>query len=167
MISRIALSALLALAIASPLSAWAEPLKPVGQAVYKWGFFKIYTAELKAPDGRFEWRKPFALSLTYARSLKGASIANASIEEMARLTGRQKSDFEHYRVQLNLCFPDVSKGDVITGFSTTNNETRFEFNGETTCLITDPDFKEAFFNIWLAENARYSSEAAALLGRTG
>lgn len=43
-------------------------LQPVGQGTFSWLGLRIYDAALWAPDGRFDFSRPFALVVRYARA---------------------------------------------------------------------------------------------------
>ena len=46
-------------------------------------------------------------------------------------------------------FPDVKKGDRITGVHLPPGTVRYFFNGRPIGDIADPEFARAFFGIWL------------------
>lgn len=151
----------------SPLPANAEvsQMDPVGAATYRWGPLRLYKAELFAPAGEFSWDSEFELRLSYKTSFSATTLANASLKEMARLSGAPISSFELLRESLVGCFADVRQGDVIIGRSTSENTAAFYFNGSELCSVQWPGFRRSFFGIWLSDDARYKREGERLIGR--
>ncbi len=118
----------------------------------KWGF-DIYDTkiwrQLNFDPGAYQ-NHPFAIELTYLRSLKGASIAEQSIKEIQNqidLSTQQEKNW--LNLILNI-FPDVSKGDRITGFNIPNKGTEFWLNEHKIGEVLDPIFSKYFFGIWLS-----------------
>ncbi|ACT59012.1 chalcone isomerase family protein [Hirschia baltica] len=140
-------------------------MKLVGTAKYYFGPFKLYDAALLSEDGRYSKENRFDLTLTYARDISATKLANASIIEMARLTGKTEEELEHLRSPLESCFGDVEKGVVITGQKLSADKTNFFKNGELTCQMQESDFSDAFFAIWLDPNGRYPSKTSSLIGK--
>lgn len=153
----------------SPLPANAEvsQMDPVGAATYRWGPLRLYKAELFAPAGEFSWDSEFELRLSYKTSFSATTLANASLKEMARLSGAPISSFEPLRESLVGCFADVRQGDVIIGRSTSENTAVFYFNGSELCSVQWSGFRRSFFGIWLSNDARYKREGERLRGRVG
>jgi len=136
----------------------------IGSARYKKAMFKLYDASLCSKSDSFEWDEPFALTLDYLRDFSSEMITDAGIHEMARFTGKEKTDFVELRPTLLKCFPDVDKGDQIVGFSEGPNTARFYHNGELACEVEWPEFRENFFGIWLGEETRAPRKAGLLKG---
>lgn len=135
----------------------------VGKATYWYGPIRLYEAELRTPSGTFDWQAPFELALTYQRDFKASDLARVSIKEMKRMGfAIQESQLKG---KLEACFADVSDGDTITGQSVDEDTAKFFLNGAERCTIKAPQFREAFFGIWLGEDARYGKAAERLLGK--
>jgi len=124
-------------------------LEELGAARYKKAIFKLYDASLCTPSNAFEWDNSFALSLDYLREFSGEMIADAGIHEMARFSGQDKEAYAELRPVLMTCFPDVEKGDQIIGVSEGPNSAKFYYNGEMSCDVEWPEFRNQFFGIWL------------------
>ena len=142
----------------------APAMQTVGAARYQLGPFKLYEAELRSRNGAFSWQEPFDLTLTYTRGFSARKLADVSVKEMARMTGRKESLLAPLRAKLTACFADVRKGDVIVGRSLSMNEAEFTYNGEPRCRIAWTDFRSDFFGIWLSDKARFEEQAARLKG---
>lgn len=122
----------------------------VGDASYEVLSVRLFNAELWAEGGSFSWERPFALSLTYERSARAATLLNRSIREMSQRGAGNARTLAPLRAQLARCLPDVARGDRITGVSTGANTARFYHNGAERCEVRWPGFRRYFFGIWLA-----------------
>ena len=137
-----------------------------GQGSLRFLGLPVYDAVLFAPaETRPEaiLRQPLALTLTYKMGFSGQSIAQRSIEEMQRLRRGNSSQHEAWLTRMQTVFPDVSRGDQLTGIHLPGQGARFFFNGRFVGQIDDPVFSEAFFSIWLDPETREPSLRQALL----
>ena len=96
--------------------------------------------------------KPFALKLTYHKSLKGTSISQRSVVEIKKLGFNDDDTINSWHKFMEKTFPNVHKGDVITGVYNRNKQTVFYYNNEEVGRISDPEFGYWFFGIWLHKN---------------
>ena len=94
---------------------------------------------------------PFALELTYLRSIKGIDIANQSIKEMQRLGAMSKSQESQWLLSMQSAFPNVQSGDRLCGLHQPSQRTRFFHNGALRTEIEDAAFAPYFFGIWLSD----------------
>ena len=137
-----------------------------GQGSLRFLGLAVYDAMLFAPaEARAEaiLRQPLALTLTYKMGFSGQSIAQRSIEEMQRLRRGNASQHETWLARMQTVFPDVARGDQLTGIHLPAQGARFFFNGRFVGQIDDPIFSEAFFSIWLDPETREPSLRQALL----
>jgi hypothetical protein len=137
----------------------------VGQAPYRVLTFHVFDAELWAERAAFSWERPFALSLTYQRSIPARAIVNRTITEMTQRGAGTAQSLEPLRTRLETCFADVRPGDRITGVSTGQNTARFYYNGARRCDVEWTGFRRDFFGIWL--DARGSQRALSTQLRGG
>ena len=150
-----------------PIDEYVSDALKVGEGRLVVYFFDVYDAELFAPEGLMTeaYDPPFALRLSYLRSIKGRQISERSQEEMedtGRYTPQQTA---RWAEEMNRIFPDVQKGDVLTGIYTAEGETLFYFNDTAQIgRIKDPLFGKAFFDIWLDENTTAPTLRRKLLG---
>jgi len=138
----------------------------IGQGSLRFLGLAVYDAVLFAPaETRPEavLRQPLALTLTYKMGFSGQSIAQRSIEEMQRLRRGNASQQEAWLARMQTVFPDVARGDQLTGIHLPAQGARFFFNGRFVGQIDDPIFSEAFFSIWLDPETREPSLRQALL----
>ncbi|QPG07126.1 chalcone isomerase family protein [Salinimonas marina] len=123
----------------------------VGEARFSYYFWDVYDATLYAPKGRWNGQPPYALKLTYLRDLKGKKIAQRSVKEMKKQGLKDATKLAQWRGQMQQIFPDVKENDVLIGIATSQQTTRFVYNGEVIGNIDDADFTQRFFDIWLSE----------------
>ena len=139
-------------------------LKPVGQVAYKKAVFHLYDISLCSSDKTFDWDNPFAITLDYKRKFSSELIVKATMVEMSRLSGREKDEFEPLRPIVDKCFPNVTKGDQITGVSLSEDKAKFYYNGKQSCEVEWAGFREDFFGIWLADESRAPRKSKVLRG---
>jgi hypothetical protein len=138
--------------------------KTVGQGILSFAFWDVYQATLYAPQGRWDPKGPFALSLEYYRDLKGADIAQRSIEEMKKQGFNEIATLAEWEKQMQVIFPDVKKGSVLSAVYNPEQGTSF-YDGETPIgTIAGRAFAQQFFGIWLAETTSEPDLRQALLG---
>jgi hypothetical protein len=135
----------------------------VGHATYEALSVRLFSAELWADGGAFAWDRPFALSLTYERSARASTLVNRSISEMTSRGAGSARTLAPLRARLTACFPNIARGDRITGVSTGPNTARFYYNGAQLCDVTWPNFSRHFFGIWLAGRDGRAAEISAQL----
>lgn len=128
----------------------------VGQGRFTWFGFHVYDGILFAPDGKYAPDQPLALELTYAHEIKGAKIAERSIDEIAGLGVGTEAECIAWLPLLMKIFPDVRENDRIAGIWT-GVKALFFHNGRPVGEITDVKLARAFFAIWL--DARTSAPA--------
>lgn len=136
----------------------------VGEARMRVMFWDVYDAQLYAPDGSWSPERPFALSLTYLRELKGEKIAERSIREIRQQGVDDEDALARWASELAAIIPDVATDDQIVGVADEQGRTRFYLDGEAIGEIADPAFTRAFFAIWLSEQTSAPELRAQLLG---
>jgi hypothetical protein len=173
---------LLALA-AAPLAAAASraPLPPelsaalpgarlLGEATLRWFGFHVYDIRLWA-DSATALARPeasrLALELRYARALEGAQIAERSLQEMQGIGEVPRERGERWLEAMRTIFPDVNKGDRITGLQMPGEAARFWVNGQSRGELRDAEFTRLFFGIWLSPRSSQPQLREALLGSKG
>jgi hypothetical protein len=127
----------------------------------------VYDARLWVGEGFVadRWAEhPLALELEYARTLYGRLIAERSLAEMKRVGGFSEEQGERWLAAMTQTFPDVAKGDRITGVQRPAETTRFFFNAAPRGDLRDAEFTRRFFGIWLAPQTSEPKLREALLG---
>jgi len=137
----------------------------VGQGRMRWFGLLLYDAALWVDGSQWQWDRPFALDIRYARDFSGEKLAEASAEEIKRLGSPMIDRLPAWREAMRRAFPDVRKGDVILGLYRPGVGAQFYHNGRPTALVQDADFARAFFSIWLDPRTREPRLRAALLGQ--
>lgn len=127
----------------------------------------IYDARLWAADGftadAFE-RHPIALELIYGRTLYGRLIAERSLDEMKRAGGFSEETGERWLASMKQIFPDVAKGERITGVQRPQEAARFFHNAALRGELRDAEFTRRFFGIWLSPQTSEPKLRQSLLG---
>lgn len=128
--------------------------------------FAVYDASLWVEPGfraqDYE-RHGFALDLLYQRDFSNADITRRSIDEMMRLAPLALERKQSWDAWLRSAFPDVHKGDRITGIHRPSAGATFLTNGRLTGRIDDPEFARLFFGIWLSPDTSEPALRQALL----
>lgn len=156
-----------ALAAAPPLDSLRHdgvPLRPLGEGRMRWFGLALYDATLWVPGTRLQWEQSFALDIRYARNFAGHRLAEASVDEIRRLGLADDDRLRRWGELMGRVFPDVRKGDRITGVYLPGVGAEFFHNGSSTGVIRDLDFARSFFSIWLDPRTREPKLRAALLG---
>lgn len=95
-------------------------------------------------------RQPLAIELEYARTLYGRLIAERSVTEMKKVGDPSPAQAEAWQAEMTKIFPDVAKGDRITGVQQPGEAARFFLNGQPRGELRDAAFAALFFGIWLS-----------------
>lgn len=142
----------------------AAPLREIGAGSLHWFGLHVYDARLAVAGERFDPAQPFALTLRYARDLSGDRIAEASIDEIRRLGFGTPADQRRWLEEMRSVFPDVRRGDELTGTSTPGRGVQFLLNGSPIGSVDEAEFARAFFAIWFDPRTRARDLRASLLG---
>ncbi|MGI4839266.1 MAG: chalcone isomerase family protein [Janthinobacterium lividum] len=131
----------------------------------KFGFL-VYTARLYTPADHLDDSTPFALELTYHRSIKGDALVDASINEIKRIQGSAVSaeQLQRWREQMQQSFVDVEEGSRLTGVFLPGQGAQFYVGDQLKSEIKDLTYAKAFFAIWLDPRSRDPDLRAQLLG---
>ncbi|SHM28531.1 chalcone isomerase family protein [Roseibium suaedae] len=136
----------------------------VGEGQMTFLGFAIFDAELYAPQGQYKPSAPFALKLTYLRSFKGTAIAAETAKQMRRQGMKDVAKLEVWTDQMNRIFPNVSKGQSLTGVRDRAGNTVFYSGSKAIGTIKDPEFTKRFFAIWLGQNTQNPDLRNRLVG---
>jgi len=165
-----------------PVAAQTPPLPPAisqaapglqvsGTGTYRWFGLQIYDATLWLPTvpasasqtTQPDWSHPLVLQLRYARTLRGADIAQRSVAEIEKLGLATPVQQQSWLAAMRALFPDVSDGSTLAGVHLPGRGARFFHNGQPLGDIDDPAFSRAFFSIWLHTGSSAPALRAALL----
>jgi len=124
----------------------------------------VYDGYYWSPTRGWSHDRPFALDLHYHRALDGAKIAERSVGEIAKLGYGNAEQRARWGEEMKRVFPNVRRGDRITGVNLPGGIVRYFFNGKSIGDIVDPDFARAFFGIWLDPKSSQLDFRQMLLG---
>ena len=150
------------------LTAALQGKQVVGNARLRvWGF-EVYDARLFASPG-FDsaqfGQQPFALELQYLRTFKGPDIAERSMDEMRELETIAPEQATQWQAAMSALFPDVKKGDRITGVHAPGRGAAFYLNDRLLGEVADERFSRLFFGIWLSPKTSQPALRETLLQR--
>lgn len=131
-----------------------QPALPSATGDFRFAGFLIYTAQLWSSRLPPSGDAPFALQLTYARSLSRDRLVWSSVDEMQRIASAHGATvpadtLARWRTDMSRAFVDVAAGDRITGVYLPGQGASFYAGERLTARIDDPAFARAFFSIWL------------------
>lgn len=138
-----------------------------GMGEMRWFGLRLYEARLWVRGAAYAPEQPFALILTYSRSIPAGRIVDASVDELRRLGTQDEAALARWRGYMQKAFPDVREGDSITGLYLPGQGVRFWFGDTLRAEIPDPVFARAFFDIWLDPRTREPALRERLLGLRG
>lgn len=154
-------------AVPPPIAQALPEPRIAGEGDLRWFGLRVYTAQLWVgrPGLRIDRlaAAPFALELRYATSLKGSAIAERSVQEIERMGYGDPARRTRWGDAMKRLFPDVARGDRLTGVHEPGRGARFFHNDRPLGAIEDVDFANAFFAIWLDERTVAPSLREALL----
>lgn len=108
-------------------------------------------------------KQPLAIELEYARTLYGRLIAERSVTEMKKVGEPSAAQAEAWQAEMTRLFPDVAKGDRLTGVQRPGEPSRFFLNGQLRGEVKDPAFGPLFFGIWLSPRSSEPALRQALI----
>jgi hypothetical protein len=128
--------------------------------------FRVYTARLLSAGKPLNADQPFALELTYHRTISRDDLVQASVDEIKRTSPTPVTDQQlvAWRAQMARAFVDVQEGMKITGVYIPGREARFYVGEKLQHVVQDPQFAKAFFDIWLSPKTRNPELREQLLG---
>lgn len=161
---------LLMLFSATASAGWQESLpnaRLLGSGEFSWFGFKVYNARLWGTALPLTAESPFALELTYRRTIRRDELVQTSLDEIQRLSGTAVSpeQLKDWQAQMQRAFVDVEPGQRITGLFLPGRGVQFFVDQRLQHVVDDEAFARAFFAIWLDPRTRNPQLRAQLLGR--
>ena len=148
----------------SQVLALAPNLKVQGGGELTFFGISVYDGYYWSPTRGWTQDGPYALDLHYHRALDGAKIAERSVSEIAKLGYGTREQRTRWGEEMRRMFPDVRRGDRLTGVNLPGGVVRYFHNGKSIGEIADPGFARAFFGIWLDPKTSESGFRQLLLG---
>lgn len=138
----------------------------IGQGPFCIFGFCLYDAQLWAEHPPQAFDEPFALLLTYRKTIKAQRLVDAGMGEIERLSQPPlpPATLIGWRKEMARAFKDVGPGDELCGVFLPGRGARFYANGLLTTEVDDPSFALAFFRIWLDPDTRAARLRKNLLG---
>ncbi|NIO40966.1 MAG: hypothetical protein GTO41_12775 [Burkholderiales bacterium] len=168
---------LLLLSLALPFASHAIPplpqtvadkipgLRLAGEGRLRWLGLHIYDAALWTREGSFSVRSEFALDIRYVRNVTSKRLVKTSVKEMRRLGFANRSRLNTWADEMARVFPDIRKGDRLTGVNLPGLGAEFYHNGRLIGFVADEKFAFAFFSIWLDPRTREPGLRESLFGQ--
>jgi hypothetical protein len=141
--------------------------RAVGTGRLKFWGFDVYDAVLWAGPGFRAGdfaSQPFALELSYLRSVSAQDIAKRSLEEINRVKPVEPEQAAQWQAALASAIPDVKRGDRVAGIYRPGVGVTFITNGRQTGEIRSAEFARLFFGIWLGPHTSQPALRQALIG---
>ncbi len=167
---RLAAGAVLSFCLAMPAPAQTLPAaglpgaREAGSGAFRYFGLLIYEAKLWISGTQFDPASPFALGLRYARNIKGARLADESVNQWQKMAYGADEKHPEWGAHMRRIFPDVKPGDELVGVNLAGKGVRFYFNGVPSGEIEDAAFARAFFAIWLDARTTEPALRSALIG---
>ena len=146
------------------IKAYVPEAETVGEGRLRVFFRDVYDARLVAPQGKLDTEQPFALELSYLMNVKGKKIAEYSIKQIKRQGEYDESQLQSWSETLKELFPDVAKGQRLTGIYTASGQSVFLTDDRVLGEVEDPKLSKAFFDIWISEQTSAPKLRKKLLG---
>jgi hypothetical protein len=148
----------------SQVLALAPNLKVQGGGELTFFGISVYDGYYWSPTRGWTQDGPFVLDLHYHRALDGTKIAERSVSEIAKLGYGTREQRARWGEEMRRMFPDVRRGDRLTGVNLPGGIVRYFHNGKAIGDIADPGFARAFFGIWLDPKTSEAGFRQLLLG---
>ena len=113
----------------------------------------VFDLELYAPGGRWAKDRPFGLSVTVLRPLKGQLMAKHATDEIRRNPTVPADRLTQWHAALASILTDLYPGQHAFVLRDDKSATRFFIEGHDLGSIPDPMFTDAFFEICLGPNS--------------
>lgn len=126
-------------------------LRPIGEARLRVLAWHVYDASLWGDSQAWAPDSTYALDIRYAIDVRGADLAAKSLEEMRRLGHRDAATLARWDEAMRRVFPDIRAGDRLVGVNLPGRGARFYGPDGLLGSVSDPEFAQAFFAIWLDE----------------
>lgn len=150
-------------------AAWRAMLpqaQPLGSGDLTWFGLRIYRASLWSASRPFDASQPFALQLSYYRSISRQRLVNTSIDEIRRLSRAPlpAATLARWETLLASAFVDVSAGDELIGVYLPGRGMQLYDRQRLLADIDDDALARAFFDIWLNPDSRDQKLRQRLMG---
>ncbi len=155
-----------AVADAAPWRAALPKAQPVGGGDMTFFGMRIYRATLWSASRPFDPTQPFALQLSYYRSISRQRLVDTSMDEILRLARAPipADTLARWKTLLASGFVDVNEGDELTGVYRPGRGMQLYDRQRMLADIDDEALARAFFDIWLNPGSRDRKLRQRLMG---
>lgn len=130
-----------------------ESMNLVGKGKLSVLFWDIYNAELYTADGTYQEAEfPIALRLVYLRDFKKKQLISETKKQWQKLGFKDEEKIATWIATLEALWRDVKEDESITLYIDESACSYFYLNSEQLGQVDDPEFAQAFLDIWLSEN---------------
>lgn len=131
--------------------------------VYKF-IVPAYDISLWCQAPKWSYSTLFALEVKVRWDASKEEMVDSTIEAMGRDSSVSPNQLNRYRELLNSFYPPLKDKDRITVVYVPNEKILFYHNNTMLKESTDMVFAQAFCNIWLSPQTKYSSAREDMLG---
>lgn len=151
---------------AAPWRAALPQALPLGGGDLTFFGLRIYRATLWSTSRPFDAAQPFALQLSYYRSISRQRLVNTSIDEIRRLSRAPipAATLTRWEALLSSALVDVNEGDELTGVYQPGHGMQLYDRQRLLADVGDDALARAFFDIWLNPESRDQKLRQRLLG---
>ena len=136
----------------------------VGSTRFRVAFWNVYDIALYAESAPYNAIPPYALEISYLRSISKEELVDRSIELIEAQGFDDMLRLDTWQQRMLEVFPDVERGTVLTGIYTSEGQSVFYMDGLHLGTTEDPDFGQYFFDIWLGEDTSEPRMRRDLIG---
>ncbi|MCG8381579.1 MAG: chalcone isomerase family protein [Gammaproteobacteria bacterium] len=136
-----------------------------GETQFSWFGLKVYDIALWWSADNYDNSEKAALTIRYLRDIPADNLiaeTRKQWHQQGKVTVAQETAWSQRLKQL---WPDVSKGDVLTVYVESGQESLFYANDQPLGSVADSAFGPAFLSIWLSDRAKYPKLREQLLGQ--
>lgn len=131
---------------------WAS-MNLVGKGKLSVLFWDIYNAELYTADGTYKQSQyPIALRLVYLRDFEKNDLITETQKQWKKLGFKDREKITTWVASLDKLWRNVKKHESITLYINETSQSFFYLDSEQLGQVEDPEFAQAFLDIWLSEN---------------
>lgn len=129
-----------------------ESMNLVGKGKLSVLFWDIYNAELYTVDGAYHKSQfPIALRLVYLRDFDKDDLISETQKQWKKLGFKDQNKITLWVASLDKLWRDVKKHESITLYIDESSASFFYLDNEQLGQVDDPEFAQAFLDIWLSE----------------
>jgi hypothetical protein len=139
-------------------------LTKYGEGEMKVLFWHLYKAELFGSKTRYSFDDTkLALKITYYRDIDKEDLIEATADQWQHI-GVTHQNIPKWLDELATIWPNIKKNDMLIVTRNEDNSASFFNHQGLLGTVNDPDFGDAFLNIWLSEKTTRPKLRAKLVG---